>query len=1003
MCLPIRIYIVISVILATCALQACKHPLAIVGEGDIVDANNSGHGCTLEQFQAQDTACTENEVSGDYFVNYKAQPRPGWRFVRWDGPCSTQSDFQHCRFDIPQDKVAWWDETQGDTDIVPSTAVFQPITGKTGFLVDTAVAGLAYETPSQQGVTGLDGSFQYQQGETVRFMLGNTLIGEVTGRNQVTPFELAASAVITGTLDITRALDNPRNAFHTVVNIGVLLQSVDDDGDPGNGIVIRAGVAELFRRVSLDVSQPWEIFQADPGLRQALARANSKGRFSRVHGRIRPAMAMQHLYDTLGINARTSAVTLQQRREDGALAPVEASQYDVNGNLTLREQDHEGDGTANAIQRWDYDALGNTVRYEWEESDGEGIERLQYDTNGNTTRHEWDWGWDEDHAIDEFESWEYDARGNLTRHEQGYYTDNGSPRLEGVDSYEYDAKDKLIRETSEDEGSPDRIISYQYDVYGNLTREERDGDGDGSPELISTWQYQYDGDGRPTRGELDADNDGAPNRIDSYQYDASGNLVEQALDFNVDGKPDMFWTWQYDANGNLTLHKEERGPQRKLRTMEAWRYDASGNLTLYERDENGDGIAEVSESWQYDENGSPTRHEQDYDGDGTADEIDSWQYQYGYDGNGNLAWRERYDTGGTVTEIITYTYDAGHQLAGEQRWTREVGREVHDWQYDPAGKLVYERVDERADGTINQSVIYEYDSSGNLASQEEDADGDGTVDFNERYQYDGRGRVTQRYWDEIGDGDPGNTNAWAYLYDASGRVTRKSLDAQNDGTADLIESWTYDARGNTTRYQWRCLAADWFVCMFPVGYDSDHFFPGGYDEDDGYGYGFSAPEGEQITNYQYDVNNKLISKEVIIDSDSDAIADETKRYQYDTDGNRTRYEQDYDGDGIADRTESWQYDARGNVTRHEWDYRDGTPTEFESWTYQYDANGKLTREDRYHSDGMLIARVSYEYDSDGNLIRQSITERQNNVGDLEITEVRDFEESGWGHIFSQDP
>lgn len=140
------------IICLTCliALQACKHPLVIVGEGDIVDANNSGRGCSLEQFRAQDKACIENDVSGDYFVNYKAEPRPGWRFVRWDGPCSPQSDFQHCRLHVSEAGVEWWDETYPNNEIPPSTAVFQPITGETGYLLaGTPVAGVAYETPTQ--------------------------------------------------------------------------------------------------------------------------------------------------------------------------------------------------------------------------------------------------------------------------------------------------------------------------------------------------------------------------------------------------------------------------------------------------------------------------------------------------------------------------------------------------------------------------------------------------------------------------------------------------------------------------------------------------------------------------------------------------------------------------------------------------------------------------------------------------------------------------------------
>ena len=60
-----RVLTVIAVILL---LHACKHPLEIQGQGDIVDLNGSGHGCTLEQFQAADAACTENEVLGDYSV-----------------------------------------------------------------------------------------------------------------------------------------------------------------------------------------------------------------------------------------------------------------------------------------------------------------------------------------------------------------------------------------------------------------------------------------------------------------------------------------------------------------------------------------------------------------------------------------------------------------------------------------------------------------------------------------------------------------------------------------------------------------------------------------------------------------------------------------------------------------------------------------------------------------------------------------------------------------------
>ena len=91
-------------------LQACKHPLAIVGEGDIVDLNGSGYGCTLEQFKANAKACTENDVTGAYNVNYQARPRAGFQFVQWIGPCSADSVPPQCMINVRADRVAIWDQ-----------------------------------------------------------------------------------------------------------------------------------------------------------------------------------------------------------------------------------------------------------------------------------------------------------------------------------------------------------------------------------------------------------------------------------------------------------------------------------------------------------------------------------------------------------------------------------------------------------------------------------------------------------------------------------------------------------------------------------------------------------------------------------------------------------------------------------------------------------------------------------------------------------------------------
>jgi CxxC motif-containing protein (DUF1111 family)/predicted lipoprotein with Yx(FWY)xxD motif len=112
----------VALTLGLLLLQACSHPLSLVGEGDISDTKGSGRGCTLEQFQNDDKACRENLVMSTYDVNYRATPRPGWRFVEWQGPCNQQlSVAPDCAFFVEGSVVnQYWGQTMPTT-----TAVFE--------------------------------------------------------------------------------------------------------------------------------------------------------------------------------------------------------------------------------------------------------------------------------------------------------------------------------------------------------------------------------------------------------------------------------------------------------------------------------------------------------------------------------------------------------------------------------------------------------------------------------------------------------------------------------------------------------------------------------------------------------------------------------------------------------------------------------------------------------------------------------------------------------------
>ena len=82
-----------------------------------------------------------------------------------------------------------------------------------GRLVDGPVEGVGYASGSLSGVTGSDGEFQYEEGSTIRFSIGDILLGqEVKARNLMTPLDLVPGA----------SLDSP-----AVINIARLLQSLD--------------------------------------------------------------------------------------------------------------------------------------------------------------------------------------------------------------------------------------------------------------------------------------------------------------------------------------------------------------------------------------------------------------------------------------------------------------------------------------------------------------------------------------------------------------------------------------------------------------------------------------------------------------------------------------------------------------------------------------------------------------------------------------------------------
>lgn len=129
-------------------------------------------------------------------------------------------------------------------DVAPDAADVSPDSGAvgsapllTGRFVDSAVIGLQYTTASQSGLTDANGSFSYQAGEQVTFSIGDITFPAVAGAELVTPLDVFSTESIadTGVMNMTR-----------------LLQSLDIDGNPQNGIRISSEAIANATGLSVD-------------------------------------------------------------------------------------------------------------------------------------------------------------------------------------------------------------------------------------------------------------------------------------------------------------------------------------------------------------------------------------------------------------------------------------------------------------------------------------------------------------------------------------------------------------------------------------------------------------------------------------------------------------------------------------------------------------------------------------------------------------------------------
>ena len=111
---------------------------------------------------------------------------------------------------------------------------------ETGVFLDSPVINIGYKTETQSGVTNLLGEYNYLPDETVTFFIGDLELPSVLATGIVTPLDLA------GTRDTSNS---------TVINIIRLLQTLDKDGVPSNGIEITETAVSSATQVNFNLDE----------------------------------------------------------------------------------------------------------------------------------------------------------------------------------------------------------------------------------------------------------------------------------------------------------------------------------------------------------------------------------------------------------------------------------------------------------------------------------------------------------------------------------------------------------------------------------------------------------------------------------------------------------------------------------------------------------------------------------------------------------------------------
>ena len=492
-----------------------------------------------------------------------------------------------------------------------------------GVFIGPPVEGLRYETASRDGLTDADGTFEYHQGETVRFYVGDILLGEARGAEELTPLDLAGIESPPVTAREVRAVANQIESFdlatpfEVATNIASFIYTLDDDADISNGIFISPDMHALAAGRSINFNLTYDSFPDHYPFRKLLGDARLSNAWTAERQVFKASYAMDLLYMAQGLSAQIYGPgdSLVDAGNDGSIDTLYRKNYTYTGQLTVSGRDDGNDGTFDDATGYFYDnATGNLVAQVRQRNSDATRTEYTYDSTGFRTKSE----------VSDVLT---DTVLRATHHTRDDY----GQRLSSSEDKDMD-------------GNIDSLTTFIYDVHGNLVEQLRDTNNDGIPNQSFTFEYNSNGhlireasylepgkvllyDSRYTRNEQsqiltyasDDDGDGTDDTTYTTEYAANGQILRRWLDANADGTSDYYYQYSYNADGHLVKQETRDAATDEVTSVTSYTRDELGNILDYSIDTDADGTPEEGYTQTYDLNGNAVLQLSDANGDGTVD------------------------------------------------------------------------------------------------------------------------------------------------------------------------------------------------------------------------------------------------------------------------------------------------------------------------------------------------------------------------------------------------